>query len=175
MERAEGSGTAREERLRGWIEQYAGAVKKTCFVCLSDASLSEDAMQETFFKAWKHMDAFESKKVSNEKAWLLRIAVNVARDYRRSAWFRHEDRRRDPEEELRRQPAPQQRENALGDAVLLLPPKLREPLILYYYQGLTMEETAAILRTTKSSVFRRLQKAKSLLKEYLPGGERYDG
>lgn len=104
MERADTSGTAREERLRRWIGQYADAVKKTCFACLRDTALSEDAMQETFFKAWKHMDDFERKGVQNEKAWLIRIAVNVARDYRRSAWFRHEDRQRDPEEELRRGP-----------------------------------------------------------------------
>ncbi len=132
-------------------------------------------MQETFFKAWKHMDDFERKGVQNEKAWLIRIAVNVARDYRRSAWFRHEDRQRDPEEELRRRPAPERKESALGDAILRLPQRLREPLILYYYQGFTMEETAAILRTTKSSVFRRLEKAKDTLKGFLPGGERDDG
>ncbi len=171
MERAEVPGIAREERLEQWIGQYAGAVMKTCFGCLKDRALAEDAMQETFWKAWKHMESFERKGIENEKAWLLRIAVNVARDYRRSAWFRHEERRQNPEEALRVQAAPEKRENPLAEEILRLPDQYRQPLILYYYQNLTLEETAAILHLTKSSVHRRLQKAYELLKELLPGGE----
>ncbi len=171
MERAAVPCSAREERLEKWIGQYAGAVMKTCFGCLQDRALAEDAMQETFLKAWKHMDAFEEKGIVNEKAWLLRIAVNVARDYRRSAWFRHEERRQDPEEKLRLKAAPEKKENPLAEEILRLPDKYRQPLLLYYYQNLTLEETAAILRITKSSVHRRLKKACGLLKELLPGGE----
>lgn len=175
MERAAVPGTAREERLRRWIEDYAGAVWKTCFACLQDAALSEDAMQETFFKAWRAMDSFEKKNIQNEKAWLLHIAVNAARDCRRSAWFRHEERRRDPEEIMRGRAAPQREESGLYDQIMRLPQKFSRPLILYYYQGMTLEETASILRITKSSVHRRLQKAKEMLKPYLPGGDEYDG
>lgn len=175
MERAAQPGSIREERLRGWIGQYAGAVKKTCFGCLGDAALSEDAMQDTFFKAWKGMEAFEKKGIENEKAWLLRIAVNVCRDYRRSAWFRHEERRADPEPLLARQAAPEKQESRLGDEILRLPQKYRQPLLLYYFQGLTLEETARALHVTKSSVHRRLQKARDMLRDYLPGGEENDG
>ena len=175
MERAAVNAAAREETLRRWIGDYAGAVKKTCYSYLKDAALSEDAMQETFFKAWRHMDSFERKGIENEKAWLLHIAVNVARDYHRSAWFRHEERRRDPEEIMRGRAAETREENGLYEEIMRLPRKLGQPLILYYYQGMTLEETAAILRTTKSSVHRRLQKARELLKAYLPGGDEYDG
>lgn len=171
MGRAEVPGTVREERLRRWVGEYAGAVKKTCFCCLKDEALSEDAMQETFWKAWKHMEAFEKKGIENEKAWLLRIAVNVARDYRRTAWFRHEDRTGDPDAVFQKQAAPEREESALADVILRLPDQYRQPLLLYYYQNLTLEETAAVLRTTKSTVHRRLEKARDMLKGYLPGGD----
>ena len=175
MERAAAPGAVREERLRRWIGLYAGAVKKTCYGCLKDWALSEDAMQETFFKAWKSMDAFERKGIENEKAWLLRIAVNVARDYRRSAWLRHEDRWHDPEEAFRNRPAPEKADGGLAEEILRLPGKFRRPLLLYYYQGMTLEETAAILRTTKSTVHRRLEKARTMLRERMPGGESDEG
>ena len=49
---------AREERLRGWIAQYSDAILKTCFLILSDRSQAEDAMQDTFLKAWRHMGEY---------------------------------------------------------------------------------------------------------------------
>ena len=56
---------------------------------------ARDAVQETFLKAWQHMDTFRAQ--SQAKTWLTRIAINVCRDMRRSKWFRHIDRRITPE------------------------------------------------------------------------------
>ena len=72
-------GADREERLEQWITEYADAVLRTCFVYLSDASLAEDAMQDTFLNAWRGMDAFEGRNGCGVKTWLLTIAVNVCR------------------------------------------------------------------------------------------------
>ena len=92
MEHAEVPGMIREQRLSRWIEEYSDPILRTCFVYLSDRAQAEDATQDTWIKAWKHMDDFERKGIANEKAWLLRIAINTCKDYRRSAWFRHVDR-----------------------------------------------------------------------------------
>lgn len=51
-----------ENRLREWISRYSDDVLRTCFVLLSDQSLAEDAMQDTFTKAWKNMSQFEGRK-----------------------------------------------------------------------------------------------------------------
>lgn len=45
-------------------------------------------MQDTFVKAWRHLDAFQNRHDGAEKAWLLRIAINTCRDYQRSMWFK---------------------------------------------------------------------------------------
>ena len=95
MESAEASGDVREERLRRWIAEYSEAILRACRLLLSDRGQAEDAMQDTFLKAWRHMADYEKKHVENDKAWLLRIAANTCRDYRRSAWFRRVDRRAD--------------------------------------------------------------------------------
>ena len=170
MERAAVPSMIREEKLRHWIEAYSGALMKTCYVYLTDRALAEDAVQDTFLKAWKHMDELDKRGIENEKAWLLRIAIHVCIDYRRSAWFRHTDRHQDGGELALRIPAETQ-EHTLTLDLCRLPDKYKQVVLLYYYQGLTLEEAASVLGITKSSVHRRLQKAQALLKEHWLGGE----
>ena len=83
----------REERLSRWVESYSDAILRTCFLYLSDQAQAEDALQDTLIKAWRHMGDYERKGVVNDKAWLMRIAINTCKDYRRTAWFRHIDSR----------------------------------------------------------------------------------
>ena len=52
-----------------------------CFACLNDEALAEDAVQETFLKAYRALDRFRGD--AEEKTWLLRIAINTCRDLRR--------------------------------------------------------------------------------------------
>lgn len=167
MERAAVPSMVREERLREWIAQYSGAVMKTCRAYLGDPAEAEDAVQDTFFKAWKHMDAYERKGIQNDKAWLLRIAVNTCRDYRRSAWFRHMDRRLDQLPDI---PSRDQ-DRALALDICRLKERYKQVVLLYYYQGLTLKETGQALGIPQTTVFRRLEKARELLRESLEGGD----
>ena len=78
-----------EIRLKEWISRSSDDVLRTCFVLLSDQSLAEDAMQDTFTKAWKNKSQFEGRENASPKTWLMRIAVNTCKDYRRTQWLRH--------------------------------------------------------------------------------------
>ena len=90
MEHAAVPSAVREQRLNHWIEAYADDVIKVCYISLSDRAQAEDAMQETFLKAWKSMAAYERKGVTNDKAWLMKIACNTCRDHLRRGWRKHE-------------------------------------------------------------------------------------
>ena len=81
MERSE-----RDRWLEGAMARWEQSLLRTCFAYLGDLSLAEDAVQETFLKAWKNLDRFRGE--ASEKTWLLRIAINTCKDVRRSAWFR---------------------------------------------------------------------------------------
>ena len=48
-----------------------------------------------------------------------------------------------------------------------LPPKLKEAVLLRWYQGLTLEEMVKVLRLPRSTVNYRLKKAKTILKSEL--------
>ena len=57
-----------------------------CYLYLKDYYLAEDATQETFIKAMKSYDSFLHN--SNEKTWLIRIAINSCKNIMRTKWFR---------------------------------------------------------------------------------------
>lgn len=155
----------REKRLKRWIETYSDAILRTCFLYLSDQAQAEDALQDTWVKAWLHMSEYERKNVQNEKAWLMRIAINICKDYRRTAWFRHMDRRKALDELPPRLLQVEPDEQSLSYFVRQLPEKYKQVILLYYFQGLTQRETGEALGMTPASVLRRLRAAEKLLKE----------
>ena len=163
----------RDELLETWLREYGTSILRTCFVCLSDMRDAEDALQETFLKAWRAMDRYERRNGASEKTWLTHIAINVCRDMRRTRWFRHVDMRRALEEvpEGMACALPEDRSRLLD--IMQLPDKYKQPLLLYYYQDMTMEETAQALGMSKSTVYNRLKKAESILKLQLTGGNCY--
>lgn len=155
------------ERL---VQAYQTPLRRLCCVLLKDVHLADDAVQETFIKAYRALKDFRQE--SSEKTWLTRIAVNTCRDMMRSRWFIHIDRSADiadlPEESDGRDA---ESDTELMDTVLRLPLKQREAVLLYYYQNMTMQETAEALHITVSNVSRRLESARKALRKQLEGGE----
>jgi RNA polymerase sigma-70 factor, ECF subfamily len=160
-------GNDRKACLEQWIAQYGDIILRMCFVYLADMSMAEDAMQDTFLKAWNSMAQFEERNNSTAKTWLTRIAINICHDYHRSRWFRHVDRSKVLKEISadRIDVVPQER--ALFLSLLYLPTKLKQTVLLYYYQGMTLQEIADCLSISVSAVHQRLQKAQALLKTSL--------
>ena len=153
------------------VETYQTPLMHICYMILHDEALAEDAVQETFLKAYKALGQFRGE--SSEKTWLFRIGMNVCRDMRRGRWFRYVDLRVTPD--TLPIPAGEAEEDyeELAQAIVLLPDKYKEPLLLYYYQDMTIEETAQLLGVGKSTVHNRLRKAEGLLKLVLKGGDCY--
>ena len=59
--------------------------------------------------------------------------------------------------------------------IMDLPDRYKQVILLYYFQGLTMQETAEVIGASQTTVQRRLKKAESLLKVELTGGVTYEG
>lgn len=171
MNRALVPGEVRRQRLEAWVAEYSDAVLKTCYIYLADMALAEDALQETFLKVWRNMDGFEGRNGSSAKTWILRIAINTCKNYRSAAWFRRVDRSRVFEE---LPPAVTGVTDASRDVffeVMQLPGKLKQVVLLYYYHGMNMAETAEILRISRAAVQKRLKKAYELLRIQLEGSD----
>lgn len=82
MSGIKGPDRAPEEKLAQWIRDYQAALLRSCYLYLQDRGLAEDAVQETYLKAYQHWADFRAE--SSEKTWLFRIAINTCRDMRRS-------------------------------------------------------------------------------------------
>ena len=164
-----GPKSGQEKRLADMIHQYEKDILHLCYMYLHDIDLAKDAVQDTFLKAYTHLDRLQDPE--KEKNWLIAIAVNVCRDYLRSAWVRHINRFVRPEDLPAATSPPNEDRIFLTTAIMNLPPKYREVIILRYVQGLDLRETAAALGITPSAVSRRCRKACQLLKNDLEGDE----
>jgi RNA polymerase sigma-70 factor (ECF subfamily) len=141
---------------------------------------AEDVLQETFLKAFEHLGDFRAD--SRFYTWIVRIAVNEGlmklRKRRSSKEVPIEDTEGDdgaptPRELADWKPNPEQElarselENILQDAARLLPPTFRTVFYLRDVEGLSTEETAALLGLSVGAVKARLFRARLRLREDL--------
>ena len=169
--RAAAPALTRQEILTRLVETYQTALLHICYMILHDEALAEDAVQETYIKAYKGLESFRGE--SSDKTWLFRIGVNVCRDMKRARWFRYVDRRVDFDTlPLRTAPMDDDHED-LAQAVVLLPDKYKEVILLHYYQNMNVTEVAQTLGLAPSSVSNRLKKAREKLRVLMERGERH--
>ena len=160
----------RDQQFERLVGAHQEAVLRVCFLYLCDKTQAEDATQETFLKVYRSMDSF--RKESSEKTWIMKIAVHTCYDINRSGWFRFLNRRVTPEMlPDRTAAAAEEGDETLTAAVMRLPRKMREVIVLYYYQGMKVDEIAVALRISHSSVSGRLKRGREKLKRMLEGRE----
>lgn len=156
-----------EERIRQMIQTYEKDLLRLCRVYVKDTATAEDAVQETFVKAYRSLNRFRGE--SCEKTWLIRIAINVCRDIQRTAWFRNLGRMVNLDDV--KIPQEMQVKSEVVDQIMRMPKKLREVVLLYYYEDMSQSEIAEVLGVSVTTVHRRLDKAREALRALLEGGD----
>lgn len=165
MDFAEVPCKVREERITRMMDEHGRYLKRLCFLYLKDLSLAEDAVQETFMKAYGALDNFRDE--SSEKTWLVRIAVNTCRDHLRSAWFKRVDRRVTLETIPEPSTNPAMPDPTVMTRIMALPRKHREVILLRYYQEMEISDIALALGIPEGTVKSRLSRAKDKLYQTL--------
>ena len=151
---------SRESVLSRWFDAYGTDVLRLCCFYLGRYADAEDAVQETFLKAWKHMERFQGRNQCTPKTWLMKIACNTCRDHQRKAFRKYET----PSDDFSVFDRASAEDRELILDIKSLPEKYRAVILLFYLQRMTMRETASILRVSPATVSRRLEKAKQMLK-----------
>ena len=158
-----------QDPRRAWLDEaitrWEKPLLRLCYAYLCDTTLAEDAVQETFFKAWKNYGKFRGD--AEEKTWLTRIAINTCKDQMKSAWARHTDRSVSPDALPEGSASFDERDDTVTRAVLSLPGDLKEAVLLHWYQGMSLDEIRKVLRLPRSTINYRLKKAKAILKKEL--------
>lgn len=153
-----------EQEVNRVVEQYADTVRRLCMVRLKNRADAEDVFQTVFLKFALRNEPFESP--AHEKAWLIKVTLNACRDLLRS-FFRTRTVSLD---ELVDEPAALSPETHEAlEAVLSLPQKYRDAVYLHYYEGYTAPEIASIVGKNVNTIYTRLGRARSLLREKLGG------
>ncbi len=141
-----------------------------------DPNEVEDAIQETFVRAFSSLNTF--RRDSSIQTWLLRIAINLCSNRRKSFWNRwvvsFDD---DSQHAYRAVRMEQPVEVAISTsdsaelhaAIDRLPEKYRLPLALHYFEDMKGSEIAAALGWNESTVWSRIYAGCRQLRKSLAG------
>jgi RNA polymerase sigma-70 factor (ECF subfamily) len=164
------------------FERHRRELHVHCYRMLASFEDAEDAVQETFLRAWRGRGTFDGE---NARAWLYRIATHVCIDrsrvrQRRAAtgadvsWLTaYPDTLLDQVPADADQPdhayvARETIELAFLAALQVLPPRQRAALVAREVLGLPAAETARLLETSVAATNSALQRARSTMRRHLP-------
>jgi RNA polymerase sigma-70 factor (TIGR02960 family) len=190
MDRADGIVAAaiggEESAFAMLAERHRRELHVHCYRMLASFDEAEDAVQETFLRAWRNRGGFDNS--SSFRAWLYRIATNVCLDMlRRSSrrltrmhsfaelpWLQpYPDRLLDEVAPSDEQPDAviidrETIELAFLAAMQVLPPRQRAALIVRDVLGWPASEAASLLGTSIAAANSALQRARATMQKHLP-------
>ena len=153
------------ERAEDLLDRYGNRILRLAFAYLRRMEDAEDVLQDTLLQYLRGHPAFADGE--HEKAWLLRVAINISRNKLRY------DRRRSTEELDDNLPGEQREDLAfVWVAVGALPVAYREVVHLFYQEGYTTAEIGKLLGRREATVRSQLHRARDMLRERLK--EAYD-
>ncbi|HEX9076886.1 MAG TPA: sigma-70 family RNA polymerase sigma factor [Anaerolineae bacterium] len=165
------------------VRAYQVLVYRTAYRVLGDAAGAEDATQDAFISAFKHVKSYRG---GSFKAWLMRIVTNACYDQLRVKQRRPTSSLDalllDPDE-----PAPgldraapdspqdaaerQELSTAIQKGLSTLPPDQRMTLVLVDIEGFSYEQVAESTGANVGTVKSRLSRARAHLRDFLAAQE----
>ncbi|MDE5696038.1 MAG: sigma-70 family RNA polymerase sigma factor [Lachnospiraceae bacterium] len=141
---------------------YQNNLFAAAFSICKNTQDAEDVIQDTFVQYYTTKKEFEDEQ--HIRAWLIRVAVNKAKNITRTFWRRNKVSIEDYMETLTFE-TPEA--GNLFETVMQLPEKYRIVIHLYYYEDYSVSEIAGILKLSESNVKTRLLRGRAMLKEVL--------
>lgn len=163
--------------LESIYREHSKMVYWAAYSLLRSDSDAKDVAQNVFLRAIRHMNKLTAMENGQLRAWLYRVAVNLALDIKRR------QKREYPVDEL-----PERESTALYDmpepsaisadqrrmvrqAIERLPHIYSEAVMLHYYSGMTCAQIAALTGATEGTIKSRISRARARLLELLKEGE----
>jgi len=159
----------REDQLVWLMEEYGDMVIRLAYTYVKQKQLAEDIAQEVFISCYKHLNHFQ--KNASYKTWIYRITVNKCKDIVRSWSFKNiyykdiiRARIKSETKSLDNKLVALEENEIIFQKVLSLPIKLREVIILHYYEDLSIKEISELLGFNSNTVKTRLHRARKQLR-----------
>jgi len=156
--------------FEGIVRRWQGPLINIAWRYCRDRSRAEELAQEAFLRAWRNLASW--RRESSFSTWLFALAANVYRsDLKRFPTVTV------PMEDVAEPSGPATQHSALAErsrdesvrrAVLALPHRYREPLVLFYFHEMDVSAAARTLRLPEGTVKARLSRARALLRKRFP-------
>jgi RNA polymerase sigma-70 factor (ECF subfamily) len=156
--------------FEGIVRRWQGPLVNMAWRYCRDRGRAEEMAQEAFFRAWRGLAAW--RRESSFSTWLFALAANV---------FRTELRRfpavNVPLEDVAEPAGPatqhdglqeKQSHDAVRRAVLALPQRYREPVVLYYFHEMDVAAASRTMGLPEGTVKARLARGRELLRKRFP-------
>lgn len=148
------------------MELHTEHLFRIAYYYTKDLQIAEDMVQDVFIKFYHHQKYYEER--GEMRAYLARMTINKCKDYLKSWAFRKisvQHKLFSKQKSVLQDTLIQQDEQTiLDEAILKLPLKLREPIVYFYLEEMTIKEIALLLEIPEGTVKSRLKKGKELLK-----------
>jgi len=158
-------------------DHYSTSVFRFLYYRTRSTTLAEDLTSETFFRALRSMNNFRWQG-KDFGAWLMTIARNLATDHFKAGRTRleqttedmgvHDDSTESPESTV----LSSMTNELLLTALRQLPAEQQDCLVMRFLQGMSIAETAAVLRRSEGAVKQLQLRAVRNLAKLMPEGVR---
>ena len=153
------------------VERWQGRLVNLAWRFCRDRAMAEDMAQDAFVRAFRALRSFRGESAFS--TWLTAIAMNSYRSSLRDrgpamVGLEPGHARTAESSPLARLDGEQQASN-VRRLVMTLPPRYRDPIVLYYFQEMNLGETARVLGIAEGTLKARLHRGKAFLKRRLDG------
>jgi len=159
------------QAFEGIVRRWQGPLVNMAWRYCRDRGRAEELAQEAFIKAWRGLASW--RREGSFSTWLFALAANV---------YRSELKRFPTEtlsmEEIAEPSKPAGQHEMLAEqmssetvrrAVLALPVRYREPVVLYYFHEMDLGAAARTMGLPEGTMKARLSRARELLRKRFPG------
>lgn len=147
------------------VRYYSPMIYRIALTKTQSSHDADDIFQEVFLKLVMNEKPFDCEE--HRKAWLIRVTINCCNSHFTMPWRKNIDSLDDA---IMSQLVDEDEHYDLGDGpdvyaeVLKLPQNMREVILLFYYEEMSIREISQVLQTTEVNVKKRLSRARQKLK-----------
>jgi RNA polymerase sigma-70 factor, ECF subfamily len=168
-----------EEAFGVLVEELLSSAYRTAYLVLRSKEMAEDAVQIALEDCY--ISIMRSKEIRNLKAWFYRLVYSRSIDlYRKNVRHQYSDIEENPEavDRMKSDSAQQQairnesREELLG-LIMSLQEEQSVPILLHYYEGLSLKEISLVLDENINTIKTRLTRGRKKLAEKVQKTNKY--
>ena len=144
------------------VEKHSNMILQIAYQNTFNYQDAEDITQEVFIKLMSNISELESNE--HIKAWLIKVTVNLCKDYKKSFWKKNVSELDENVKYFDKE------DDDVLEEIKKLKPIHRNIIYLYYYQGYKISEISEILNINQNTVSSYLTRARAELKDIITEG-----